>query len=182
MSWTAAVLLGVVQGLTEFLPVSSSAHLILARMFFNWQADPHVLELFDLAGHVGTLVAVVAYFWADIARMLGALPQGLSARPGADGRRIQLIAIGTIPIVIIGGLWGRRLEDAVRTPGIAAALLAIGGVLLLIVERVGRHTKREADFTPLSAFTIGVAQAAALVPGVSRSGVTIGVGLACEFF
>lgn len=165
------------QGLTEFLPVSSSAHLILARMFFNWQADAHVLELFDLAGHVGTLVAVITFFWADIAGMLRALPQALSARPGTDGRRIQLIAIGTIPIVIIGGLWGSRLEDSVRTPGIAAAVLGIGGVLLLVVERVRRHTKSEADLSPTSAFTIGLAQAAALVPGVSRSGVTIGTGL-----
>jgi undecaprenyl-diphosphatase len=177
VSWTAAVLLGVVQGLTEFLPVSSSAHLIIARMFFNWQADPLVLELFDLAGHVGTLVAVIAFFWTDIVGMLRALPQALTAKPGADGRRIQRIAIGTIPIVIVGGLWGRRLEESVRTPAVAAALLGIGGVLLLIVERIGRHTKREADLTPVSALTIGVAQAAALVPGVSRSGVTIGTGL-----
>jgi undecaprenyl-diphosphatase len=166
-----------VQGLTEFLPVSSSAHLILARMFFHWQADPLVLELFDLAGHVGTLVAVVAFFRAEIAGMLRALPRALSARPGTDGRRIQLIAIGTIPIVIVGGLWGSTLEDIVRTPAVAAALLAIGGVLLLLVERVGRHTKREAELSPVSAFTVGVAQAAALVPGVSRSGVTIGTGL-----
>lgn len=177
MSWTAAVLLGVVQGLTEFLPVSSSAHLIIARMFFNWQADPLVLELFDLAGHVGTLVAVIAFFRADIAGMLRALPQALTAKPGVDGRRIQLIAIGTIPIVIVGGLFGSRLEAMVRTPGVAAVLLGVGGVLLLLVERVGRHTKREADLSPMSALTIGIAQATALVPGVSRSGVTIGTGL-----
>jgi undecaprenyl-diphosphatase len=88
-----------------------------------------------------------------------------------------LIAIGTIPIVIVGGLGGSKLEALVRTPAWAAALLAIGGVLLLVVERIGRHTKREADLTPGSALAIGVAQATALVPGVSRSGVTIGTGL-----
>ena len=100
MSLLAAALLGVVQGLTEFLPVSSSAHLILGRAFFGWDAERSFGLAFDVACHVGTLAAVLLFFRQDIGEMLAALPRALTASPGPVERRIRLIAIGTLPIVV----------------------------------------------------------------------------------
>ena len=178
MNLVAAAVLGAVQGLTEFLPVSSSAHLILARAFFGWDAEAFGLP-FDVACHVGTLLAVVVYFWRDLASMAAALPRGLSGSPGIDGRRLRLIAIGTVPVVIVGALiWSDALEHATRTPLVAAIALIAGAFLLLTIERVGEHGGGEERLTPPGAFAIGVAQTLALVPGVSRSGATIAAGMA----
>jgi len=174
----AAAALGIVQGLTEFLPVSSSAHLILVRAFFGWDAEAFGVP-FDVACHVGTLAAVVVYFWRDLSAMARALPRALRAAPDADGRRIWLIAIGTVPVVVVGGvIWNEALEHATRTPYVAACMLAVGALLLLAVERLGTKGAGEERLTPAGAFVIGTAQAAALVPGVSRSGVTIAAGVA----
>src|SRR3954470_5754886 len=102
MEWGAAVLLGIVQGLTEFLPVSSSAHLVLARAFFGWNVDESSFGLaFDVSLHVGTLLALVVYFRRDLATMLTALPEALTA-PRGPGKLLRLIVIGTIPVVIAG--------------------------------------------------------------------------------
>jgi undecaprenyl-diphosphatase len=174
----AAALLGIVQGLTEFLPVSSSAHLILARAFFGWDADAFGLP-FDVACHVGTLLAVVVFFRRDLANMARAVPRAFTARPGTDGRRIWLIAVGTVPVVIVGGLiWNDAIKEATRTPMVAAVMLILGAGLLLAVERFGTRGADEEGITPAGAFVIGVAQTAALVPGVSRSGATIATGMA----
>ncbi len=178
MDLLAAALLGVVQGLTEFLPVSSSAHLILARAFFGWDADAFGLP-FDVACHLGTLLAVVVFFSRDLSAMVRAVPRAFTARPGTDGRRIWLIAVGTIPVVIVGGLiWNDAIKDATRTPLVAACMLVVGAVLLLVVERLGTRGAGEEALTPAGAFVVGAAQAAALVPGVSRSGATIAAGMA----
>ncbi len=178
MDLIAAALLGMVQGLTEFLPVSSSAHLILARAFFGWDADALGLP-FDVACHLGTLLAVVVFFSRDLSAMARAVPRAFTARPGADGRRIWLIAVGTLPVVIVGGLiWNDAIQDATRTPLVAAWMLILGAVLLLVVERLGTRGAGEESLAPGGAFVIGAAQAAALVPGVSRSGATIAAGMA----
>jgi undecaprenyl-diphosphatase len=170
-----AALLGVVQGLTEFLPVSSSAHLILARLFFGFDADKFGLS-FDVACHVGTLIAVLIYFRTDIARMIAALPR-LTDRNDPDARLVWLIVVGTIPAVVAGLLFKHRIEDHLRTPAIAAAMLAAGAVLLLAAEAAGAKTRREASLTLGEALLIGCAQAVALIPGVSRSGATLTVAL-----
>ena len=177
MTLVSAAVLGLVQGLTEFLPVSSSAHLILARAFFGW--DDQALGLpFDVACHVGTLLAVLVFFWRDIVAMIQALPRAFSATPGPDGRRIWLVAAGTIPVVIVGGLvWSNALEEKTRTPLVAATMLLAGAVLLFIVERLGTRGKGEEALTIPGAVAIGVAQTTALVPGVSRSGATIAAGM-----
>jgi undecaprenyl-diphosphatase len=181
VSWSAAALLGVVQGLTEFLPVSSSAHLILFRALAGWTGDADVLELFDVAVHVGTLIAVVAFFWRDIVALVRAVPRALTPKPDADGRRLQLIAVGTVPIVVAGLLHADRLEDTLRTPVVAASMLAVGALLLFAGEHLGRRTKKEGALTFGDALVVGVAQAAAIVPGVSRSGSTIGTGMLLGF-
>jgi undecaprenyl-diphosphatase len=171
-----AALLGVVQGLTEFLPVSSSAHLIIARAFFGFDADKFGLA-FDVFCHVGTLVAVVLYFRVEILRMVAALPHLLHPGRDEDARLIWLIAVGTIPAVVAGVLFKKPIEEYLRTLPVAATALAIGGLLFFVAERSGVKTRSEASLTMMEALWIGCAQAIALVPGVSRSGATITVAL-----
>ncbi|MEO7270569.1 MAG: undecaprenyl-diphosphatase UppP [Vicinamibacterales bacterium] len=171
-----AALLGVIQGLTEFLPVSSSAHLILARFFFGWEAPEFGLA-FDVALHVGTLIAILVYFWSDILAMLRALPSALSANAGPSARLIRLIAIGTVPAIIAGLLFNDSIEAHLRTPLVAAIALTVGAALMLIAERVTSSRRDVAALTMVDAVLIGIAQACALIPGVSRSGSTIAIGM-----
>ena len=179
MIYLAAVVLGVVQGLTEFLPVSSSAHLILARVFFGWDAGRLGLA-FDVACHVGTLAAVVAYFRADLVELARAVP-GLARAPlwpaDGPGRRLRLMAVGTVPVAVVGLLFADQIEHTLRSPWVAVASLAIVAACFLAVERAGAGTRGEDTLSAPAAFAIGVAQAAALVPGVSRSGATITTGM-----
>ena len=166
----------MVQGLTEFLPVSSSGHLILARAFFGW--DPGRFGIpFDAACHVGTLLAVVAFFRADVTRLIVAAPGALTGRDGEDERLGRLIIVGTIPIVIVGGLFGDVIEARLRTPLIVAINLVIGAIGLLWVERIGRQDRVAQSLGYGEALAIGVAQAAALAPGLSRSGSTLIVSM-----
>ena len=176
MDLFSAAVLGVVQGLTEFLPVSSSGHLILARAFFGW--DPGRFGIpFDAACHVGTLLAVLAYFRADVMRLIAAAPGALSGRDGEWERLGRLIIVGTIPVVIVGGLFGDQIEAQIRTPLIVAINLVIGGIGLIWVERIGRQTRDANSLGYGEALAIGVAQAAALAPGLSRSGSTLIVSM-----
>jgi undecaprenyl-diphosphatase len=168
--------LGVVQGLTEFLPVSSSAHLILVRSAMGWDAGPLTLA-FDVSCHLGTLVAVVAYFRGDIAAMIRSVPRALTSRPDADGRRIWLIAAAMVPIVLVAVFLGDYLDAARGRPYLTAAALMVGAGLLFMVERLQGRVGTEATLSMSGALLIGVAQAAALVPGVSRSGATITAGM-----
>jgi undecaprenyl-diphosphatase len=181
-----AAFLGIVQGLTEFLPVSSSAHLILARAFFGFDGDKFGLS-FDVACHVGTLAAVVVYFRRELAQMVAALPWLFRPAPpqtshvagdrAGHAREIWLLAVGTLPAVIAGLLFKHVIEDRLRTPGVAALMLALGAVLLLVAERRGTQSRSDRALKVGEAALIGVAQAVALVPGVSRSGATIAVAL-----
>jgi undecaprenyl-diphosphatase len=172
----SAAVLGMVQGLTEFLPVSSSGHLILARAFFGW--DPGRFGIaFDAACHVGTLLAVVAYFRAEVVALIAAAPGALTGRDGEFERLGRLILAGTIPIVIVGGLFGDMIEARVRTPLVVAVMLVIGSILLFAAERVGRQTRDARTLGYGEAVAIGIAQAAALIPGLSRSGATLSLAL-----
>jgi undecaprenyl-diphosphatase len=171
-----AALLGIVQGVTEFLPVSSSGHLILARAFFGLDADKFGLA-FDVACHVGTLLAVVIYFWRDVAAMIAAVPRLADPQGTRGARLVWLLAIGTIPAVVVGALFAHVIEDRTRTPEVAMVTLALVGLLFFVAERVGAKTRGEESLKFSDAFWIGCAQAAALVPGVSRSGATITAAL-----
>jgi undecaprenyl-diphosphatase len=177
VSVLAAVILGIVQGLTEFLPVSSSAHLILARAFFGWELPDAFALAFDVALHVGTLIAILAYFARDIAAMAASLPAILSPGANAAARLSQRIAIGTVPVVIVGLLFNDVIEHSLRTPIVAACTLALGGLLMIVGERLGTSRRGEETVTWSDAFLIGIAQASALIPGVSRSGSTISIGM-----
>jgi undecaprenyl-diphosphatase len=174
-----AALLGIVQGLTEFLPVSSSGHLILARAFFGWDAGRFGLA-FDVACHVGTLLAVMAYFHRDIRTMIMSTPGALGMRDGGPERLVRLIAVGTIPVVVVALVFGDQLER-LRDPAIVAVTLAVGGLGLLLAEWFGRHYRSEDTVSYWEALAIGAAQASALIPGVSRSGATLTVALLLGF-
>ena len=176
MDVLAAALLGVVQGLTEFLPVSSSGHLILARAFFGW--DPGRFGLaFDVACHVGTLLAVLAYFRADVAQLVMAAPGALSGRDGVWERLGRLIVVGTIPVVIVGVLFADAIETTLRSPAIVAVTLAVGALGLIAAEWAGSRTRGEESIGYGEAVAIGIAQASALIPGVSRSGATLTIAM-----
>ncbi len=176
MSEFSAALLGLVQGVTEFLPISSSAHLILARTWFGWDPGPFALP-FDVACHVGTLVAVVAYFRHDLAKMVGELLR--PSRHDEAVPRAWLLVVGTVPIGVVGLAFGDVIERSLRTPEVVAAALAVGAIVFVAVERAHPRVepRLEASLTVRDALLIGIGQAAALVPGVSRSGATIAVGL-----
>jgi undecaprenyl-diphosphatase len=175
MTLLQALVFGAVQGLTEFLPISSTAHLILLPWFMGWN-DPG-LE-FDVALHLGTLIALLVYFrdeWISLARSFVGLLKGKTKAPGV--RLVTFIVLATIP----GGLAGILLEDFVETRlrnplVIATTLIVLAGVLV-IAERVGRRKTTMEDMTLKDAVTIGCAQAIALIPGVSRSGITITAAL-----
>ena len=177
MTFAAAILLGVIQGLTEFLPVSSSAHLILARAFFGWEVPPDLGLALDVALHIGTLVAILLFFRGEIAAMVAALPSIFQRQPGEAGWLLRRIVVGTVPVVVVGLLFSDYIEEVLRTPAVAAAALTLGALGMLIAERVGSRDRSEPDMGWVDAVAIGCAQAAALVPGISRSGATITVGM-----
>lgn len=177
MTLPVAVLLGIIQGLTEFLPVSSSAHLILARAFFGWEMPAEAGLAFDVAVHVGTLAAIMGYFRREIAEMIAALPSALGAAPGPRGRLIRMLVIGTLPLLPVGLLFTDRVEETLRQPPVAAGALAVGAVAMLAAERFGRREHDEDALTWVHALCIGLAQASALIPGMSRSGSTIAIGM-----
>ena len=175
MDLIAAAVLGIVQGLTEFLPVSSSGHLILARAFFGWDAGRFGLA-FDVACHVGTLLAVAVYFRSDVTAMMAAMPGALTGGTSQTERLVRLIAVGTIPIVIVALAFGDQLEG-VRSPAVVAATLALGAVGLLAAEALGAKSGDESRVGYGLALAIGCAQAMALIPGISRSGATLTVAM-----
>lgn len=171
-----AALLGVIQGLTEFLPVSSSAHLILARFFFGWEAPEFGLA-FDVALHIGTLAAILAYFRTEVAAMIASLPGVFSPSPDRSARLIRLIVIATVPAIVVGLLFNDYIEARLRTPFVAALALALVALVMLAAERMRSRHRDESMLSVADAVLIGLAQASALVPGVSRSGSTIAVAM-----
>jgi undecaprenyl-diphosphatase len=173
-----AIFLGVVQGLTEFLPVSSSGHLLLSQYFLGLDQERFGLS-FDAAIHTGTVLAVVWFFQRDLFTMarafLGSLP-----RPDfsdAQTRMAYLVLSATVPAALIGFLFEDFFATAVRSPWVVVFNLVFVGLLFLAAEALGRKTREASKLGVLGAVGIGLAQAAALVPGISRSGATITCGL-----
>lgn len=175
MTVIQAVVLGVVQGLTEFLPISSSAHLILVRALCGWDAGSAEIA-FDVACHLGTLVAVLVYFREDVTRLAVAAPAALVGGTGESARAGRLIVVATVPIALMGGFFADVVEQ-LRQPAVAAVALALGALVMLAAERVGSRSRPAASLSVLEAVGLGCAQAAALVPGVSRSGAVLTVAM-----
>jgi undecaprenyl-diphosphatase len=188
VGYTRPVIMGIVQGLGEFLPISSSAHLILVPWFFGWQSDPIIDSLtFDVAVHIGTLIALLAYFWRDWLDLLRAVPGFFAwilriARGDRSQKRspaehiLTSIIIATIPGAILGLLLEKLAENSLRAPLLIAVTLAVMGVLLYLADKQRPEIKDLAHISWLDSLLIGIAQACALIPGVSRSGATITMG------
>ncbi|HSW42075.1 MAG TPA: undecaprenyl-diphosphate phosphatase [Patescibacteria group bacterium] len=175
-----AIVMGIVQGLTEFLPISSSGHLLVVPWLAGWD-DPFIASLsFTVMLHVGTLMALIAYFWRDWARLV---PAGLAAlrdrsfRGDPDRKLAWLIAVTLPPAVIVGVALRDFFEDQVRHELVVALTLTIGAGILWAADRLGRRTRDLDGLGFGGAFAVGCAQALALVPGISRSGISISAGL-----
>jgi undecaprenyl-diphosphatase len=176
MSWFEAVVLGIVQGLTEFLPISSSAHLRIVGEAFGWE-DPGAA--FTAITQIGTEMAVLLYFRRDIARIVVAWLGSLAGRRTGDpdARMGWLIIVGSIPIVVLGLLFQDRIETTLRDLRIVAIALVAFSLILFWADRVGAKKRDLGDLTVGHGVAFGLAQAMALIPGVSRSGGTITMGL-----
>ncbi len=182
-----ALVLGLLQGLTEFLPVSSSAHLVFVPWLLGWDDKSITSIQFDVALHMGTLVAVLVYFAADWRRLIAAFFASVIERRignDPDRRLVWLIGLGTIPAALAGALAESSIDSAFHDPAnlrngvlVIAVMMIVMGGLLLLAERAGRRTIPLEGITLPAALAIGVAQALALIPGVSRSGSTITAGL-----
>lgn len=179
-----AFILGIVQGLTEFLPVSSTAHLILVPALLGWQfnaSDPAVF-VFNILVQWGTLLAVLGYFRADLWRMAKAGVHGLATRQplaADDSRLAWWVVLATVPAVILGLLLRDVVQNLQENPYVVAGVLIGASALLWGIERLPQHGRALAELTWRDALLIGLAQAVALIPGVSRSGATICGALLC---
>jgi undecaprenyl-diphosphatase len=190
MQLIQAIILGIVQGLTEFIPVSSSAHLVILPWLFGWD-DPLFRSLgFDVALHLGTLTAIIAFFWKDWVRIVGAWFKSigqLKIGDDPDRRMAWYILVACIPGGIAGVLFQGKIEDLFHPEGspilagsmiAMAAIIALLGALLLLSDRLAKHERALGSMRWKDAILIGLSQALAIFPGVSRSGATITAGLA----
>ncbi|MEP7217130.1 MAG: undecaprenyl-diphosphatase UppP [Anaerolineaceae bacterium] len=180
MDLVRAAILGIVQGLSEFLPISSSGHLILIPALFRW---PDQGLAFDVGLHLGTLVALLAYFWRDWAAMIRSGVADLKQnqlqmrRYRPESQLLWLLALGSIPAAVAGLLFNHWIEDNVRQPWLVAITLALVGTIMLVADRRSRRDREISSIGVADAVLIGLAQACALIPGVSRSGATMSMGL-----
>ena len=181
MSWFEAIVLGVVQGLTEFLPISSSAHILVLSQIFGW-GDPGAA--FTAVTQIGTEAAVIVYFRHDIARIIRTWARSLvrpDLRRDHDAKMGWYVILGTIPIAVLGFTFADQMETVARNLWLTAAMLAGFGVVLGACDALGRRTRTIASLNGKDATLFGFAQALALIPGVSRSGATISMGLALGY-
>lgn len=175
-----AIVLGIVQGLTEFAPVSSSGHLLLVPWLFNWTfflENPDLNKTFDVALHIGTFVGALGYFWRDIGKYLAAWVRSIRRRSIAtvDERLAWLLVVGTIPGVLVGALAEDFIEENLGQIWLIALMLAVFGVILYVADRRAPMRRGVEDLQVRDAVLIGLAQASALQPGISRSGATMTV-------
>lgn len=169
------IVLAIVQGLTEFLPISSSAHLILAPLVLKW---PDQGLAFDVAVHVGSLIAVVSYFRREVYVMFMAWWRSLvGGEVSVNSRLAWWVILGTIPAVIIGYLFKGVIETELRSPWVIAITTIVFGLLLWVADKVGARRRSERELGLVDVIVIGCFQAIALIPGTSRSGITITAGL-----
>ncbi len=164
---------------TEFLPVSSTGHLILVPAILGWRGGIVDSLKFDVALHLGTLIALLAVFWRDWLELIEAALASLARRSLADAhaRLAWLIVLGTIPGAMAGALLQKQVETTLRSPLVIGAAMVLVALVLALLDRLGPQTRNEYSLGPVGALAIGIGQAVALIPGVSRSGSTIATGL-----
>lgn len=178
VDWIQAVILALIQGISEFLPISSSAHLILPSELFGW---PDQGLAFDVAVHVGSLAAVLIYFRREVAEIVVGVVGSLSGKKTEPGRLGWLIFIGTIPVLATGFLFEGVIEEHLRSAEVIAYATIVGALLLAAADRWNSQRLDLAQMTIVLAILIGVAQACALIPGTSRSGATMTMALLLGF-
>ena len=184
MSFFDAVILGIIQGLTEFLPISSSAHVQIASQLLglDHMSRPH-LTAFIATIQLGTEAAVVIYFFKDLVRIVRAWLRSIFSRgeqradEKADAKLGWLVIIGSLPVIVVGLVFKTQIENQLRNLWIVAYMLIIFGLVLAVADRIGTRTKSIGDISTRDGILYGLAQALAVIPGVSRSGGTISMGL-----
>ncbi|MBV1878875.1 MAG: undecaprenyl-diphosphate phosphatase [Pseudomonadales bacterium] len=174
MDYCQTILLALIQGITEFLPISSSAHLILPAAIFGWQDQGLA---FDTAVHLGTLLAVIGFFRADIYSLSLASIQHLKGHPSTESRFCINLLIASLPIIPAGLLLKGLIENELRSIDVIIITTLLFAVLLLIADRIGQQTKPATELGWRDALLIGISQCFALIPGTSRSGVTMTLAL-----
>ncbi|MGB4777618.1 undecaprenyl-diphosphate phosphatase [Microbacterium sp.] len=182
MQLIEAIILGLVQGLTEFLPISSSAHLRIVGEFLPSAQDPGAT--FTAITQIGTELAVLVYFWKKITRIIARWFQSLTgkvARDNPDARLGWIVIIGTLPIGVLGFLFQDVIRDTFRNLWLVAIVLIVFGLILGAADALGRRSRQEADLTYPHGLALGFAQSLALIPGVSRSGATTTMALALGY-
>ena len=180
MTILQAIFLGIVQGLTEFLPVSSTAHLILVPWLIGWSYDPKTAFVFNVLVQWGTLVGVFAYFWRDLASIARGMLGGLARRAPFDTFEARLgwwVVVATIPAVVAGLLLKNHIESLSSAYAAVAAVVILAAALLVAAERFGRRTRTLDNLHAADAAVVGLWQTLALFPGVSRSSSTIAGGM-----
>jgi len=178
-----AIILGIVQGLTEFLPISSSGHLLIVPWLFNWHfllENPELNKTFDVALHLGTFVAVLVYFWSEVVKLIGAWVRSIARRSLADpeAKLAWLLLVSTIPAGVLGVALESSIEDRLGKPWIIAIMMIVFALVMYAIDHVAKLDRDLDALTWTDSILIGVAQAFALCPGVSRSGITMMTGLA----
>jgi len=180
MTFLQSLILGVIQGLTEFIPVSSSAHLVLVPFILNWTLDPTKAFIFDVLVQLGTLAAVIAYFWKDLVAIFKAVIAGIRSKKPleqANSRLGWFIVLATIPAGLGGLLLKSKVEAAFSSPVLTAVLLFVTALMLALAEIFSRKERELEKVSWLDALGIGFFQLLAIFPGISRSGATISGGL-----
>jgi undecaprenyl-diphosphatase len=180
MTFFQALILGIVQGLTEFLPISSSAHLVIVPYLFGWDIPADVAFVFDVLVQMGTLVAVIAYFWKDLVVIASGFLSALWQRQPfktAPARLGWYIILATLPAVVIGMLLKDLVEQAFDSPVAVAFFLLLTALLLFIAEKLGKRNVKMSGMGWVDSLVVGFFQALALFPGISRSGATITGGM-----
>lgn len=175
-----AIILGIVQGITEFLPISSSGHLVLTPYLLGWRLPEDQVFIFDVLVQVATLVAVFAYFWQDLVAIFsGAFSGIIQRRPFAtmEARLGWYLVLATVPASIIGLTIRDTVEAAFHSPYAAALFLLVTTIMLLVAERAGKRNRKMKSLTWIDALMMGIYQTLALFPGISRSGATITGGM-----
>lgn len=175
-----SIILGIIQGITEFIPISSSAHLVLAPYWFNWNLPEEQIFVFDILVQLGTLAAVIVYFWKDLLHIVVAAYRGLVARKPFENPEARLgwmVVLATIPAGLAGVFIKDTVESVFNSPMTTAYLLLGTSALLVLAEILGKRKKTLSEIGWLDALIIGIFQAISIFPGISRSGATITGGL-----
>src|SRR5262245_52184404 len=180
MQWWQAVVLGIIEGFTEFLPISSTGHLTIAESVMGLHVNDVAVTAYTAIIQVGAILAALIYFWRDIVKILGSFVRGVvssESRQTADWNLAIAVVVGSLPIAVVGLLGKDLIEGALRSLWVVAGGLILFSGVMVFAERAATQQRGEKDITLMDGFVIGMAQCLALIPGVSRSGATISMGL-----